>query len=121
MNNNKIDILETEKILHILKEIEANPYITQRYLSQKYLVSLGKTNFLIKALVVKGIIKINNFKNSKNKLSYIYQLTPEGIKEKVILTHKFLTRKLEEYERLKEEIELLKSEANSTLPEQEPV
>ena len=108
--NNKSDILEFEKTLHVLKEIEVNPQITQRALAQKLEISLGKINFLINALVNKGIIEIKNFKNSKNKIAYTYLLTAEGIKTKLQLTHKFFTWKLQEYERLRQEIEYFKKE-----------
>jgi len=108
--NNKNDILESEKILHILKEIESNPYLTQRYLSRKYLMSLGKINFLIKSLIAKGIVEIRNFSESKNKLRYMYLLTPHGIKTKLQLTHKFLVWKINQYKKLKHEIEHFKKE-----------
>ncbi len=104
-------IFDSEKTLHILREIERNPQLTQRDLAQKLEISLGKINFLINALINKGIIEIKNFKNSKNKFAYMYMLTPAGIKIKLELTHKFFIWKLQEYERLKEEIESLRKEA----------
>lgn len=110
MNNNRNDILNHEKILHILKELEQNPQITQRLLAQKLGISLGKINFLIKALVKKGVIEARNFKNSKNKLAYTYLLTPHGIKTKFQLAHQFLVWKTQEYEKLKTELETLKQE-----------
>jgi len=116
-----LKIFDSEKTLHILQEIERNPQITQRDLAQKLQVSLGKINFLIKALIDKGIIEIKNFKNSKNKLAYMYLLTPQGIKTKIELTHKFFIWKTREYERLKQEIERLKKETDVILPEKEPV
>ena len=94
----------------MLKKLEDNPHLTQRELSEELGLSLGKTNYVIKALVNKGWLKLNNFKRSDNKLGYIYLLTPKGITEKTILSQKFLSRKSEEYNRLKEEIEKLKSE-----------
>lgn len=103
--------LESEKVLSLLKEIESNSHLTQRYLSQKLSISLGKINFLIKALINKGFIEIKNFKESKNKLGYAYMLTPKGIQIKFHLTQLFLEWKIEEYERLREEIENLKKEA----------
>ena len=105
--NGKPDILDSEKTLELLREIETNPQITQRHLAQKCGISLGKTNFLLKALLDKGVIKANNFKNSKNKISYLYILTPDGIKTRLELTHKFLIQKTEEYEQLKRDIESL--------------
>lgn len=108
--NGKNDIFLSEVTLQIIKEIERNPQITQRCLSQKLEMSLGKINFLINTLIGKGIIKAKNFKNSKNKFGYMYLLTPEGIKTKFGLTQKFFEWKLKEYERLKQEIEEHKKE-----------
>ena len=118
--DNSIKIFDSEKTLHVLQEIEQNPKVTQRVLAQKLEISLGKSNFLIRALIAKGIIEIKNFKNSKNKLAYMYLLTPQGIKVKIQLTHKFLTSKIQEYERLKEEIDRLKKEEAVILSGQEP-
>lgn len=108
--NNKKDILKSEHVLQVLREIESNPQITQRHLSQKLEISLGKINYLIHALTEKGIIEIKNFKNAKNKLAYMYMLTPHGIKTKIKLTHEFFIWKTQEYERLKQEIEAYKNE-----------
>jgi EPS-associated MarR family transcriptional regulator len=119
--DNSVKIFDSEKTLHVLREIERNPQITQRGLAQKLEVSLGKINFLIRALIDKGLIEIKNFKNSRHKLAYMYLLTPEGIKTKLQLTHKFFIWKTQEYERLKEEIERLKKEVSSVSPEKEPV
>ncbi len=108
--NNKADIFDSEKTLQIIKEIELNPAVTQRDLAQKLEISLGKINFLINALVDKGIVEIKNFKNSKNKFAYMYLLTPHGIKTKLKLINKFFIWKQQEYERLKQEIEYFKKE-----------
>ena len=94
----------------VLKKLENNPRLTQRELSVELGLSLGKTNYVIKALVDKGWLKLNNFKRSDNKLGYIYLLTPRGISGKTILARNFLMRKSEEYNRLEEEIEKLKNE-----------
>ena len=64
-------------------------------------LSLGKINYLIKALLGKGLIKVNNFRRSDNKIGYLYLLTPEGIDEKRKLTLLFLQRKSEEFDKLK--------------------
>ena len=115
--NNSVKIFDSEKTLHVLQEIERNPKLTQRDLAQKLEISLGKINFLINALIDKGIIEIRNFKNSKNKLAYMYLLTSEGIKIKIQLTHKFFIWKTREYEKLREEIERLRKEVSVILPE----
>jgi EPS-associated MarR family transcriptional regulator len=114
-----VKIFESEKTLHVLREIESNPRITQRDLAQRLEISLGKINFLVNALIDKGVIEIKNFKNSKNKLAYMYLLTPAGIKIKMQLTRKFFIWKTQEYEKLKEEIERLEKEAQPILPRQE--
>ena len=94
----------------ILKIFQDNPNATQREVAKELNLSLGKTNYIIRALVDKGWIKLSNFKRSDNKLGYIYLLTKQGIAEKSILTQIFLRKKSEEYNRLKKEIEMLKRE-----------
>lgn len=91
----------------ILKNIEANPSLTQRQLAKELDVSLGKVNYVIKALLDIGWVKIDNFRKSDNKIGYLYFLTPEGIAQKTIITQQFLQRKIEEYDNLKKEIEEL--------------
>ena len=99
--------------LKILQLLQEHPHMTQRELSNMTGVSLGKVNFIIKALKDKGLIKWQNFSNNPNKLQYAYLLTPQGILEKTQLTLDFLIRKQAEYEVLKREIEQLKLELNS--------
>ena len=95
---------------NVLKLIEAQTDISQRKLAKELGISLGKTNYCLKALIDKGWVKANNFKNSDNKLAYFYVLTPTGLEQKAVITRNFLKRKIHEYESLKKEIELLKSE-----------
>ena len=94
-------------VLRILKD---NPKMTQRQMAKELGLSLGKTNYVVRALIDKGWVKLSNFKRSDNKLGYIYLLTPEGLSEKTMLAQNFLNRKSEEYNRLKKEIEILKHE-----------
>lgn len=91
-----------------LREISAENEITQRALSSRLGLSLGSVNYIIKALIQKGYVKAKSFKNSNNKIGYIYILTPEGMKEKINQTETFMHRKREEYERLKAEMDTLK-------------
>ena len=91
----------------ILKNIEANPNLTQRQLAKELDISLGKVNYIIRALLDIGWVKIDNFRKSDNKIGYLYLLTPEGIAQKTIITQQFLQRKIEEYDNLKKEIEEL--------------
>ena len=101
---------DEEAHLRILKIVSEKPDISQRQLAVRLGISLGKTNFLIKALLEKGLIKAGNFRRAENKLEYLYLLTPKGVGEKVRLTHAFLIRKEAEYEVLRAEILALKRE-----------
>ena len=103
--------LQNEEMLKVLREINNNPEMTQRELSSKLGISLGKVNFLVKALVQRGLIKVHNFKKSNNKIAYLYFLTPQGLEEKTKTAYLFLKRKIHEYEKLEEEIRQLKKEA----------
>ena len=97
----------------VLKHIEENPSITQRELAKELGVSVGKANYCLKALIDKGWVKASNFKNSNKKLAYFYILTPSGIEQKAKITVNFLKRKMNDYEALKEEIEMLKNEIST--------
>ena len=94
--------------------------MNQRELSDALGVGLGKTNFCIKALVDKGLIKMQSFRKSQNKLAYAYLLTPVGIAEKAGLTVRFLERKVAEFESLTLEIEALKFEINQAQNKSSP-
>ena len=91
--------------------IEANPEMSQREIARELGVSLGGVNYAMKALVERGLVKVKNFGRSDNKLGYVYVLTPAGMKQKSELAASFLSRKLEEYEVLRLEIEVLRLEA----------
>lgn len=86
----------------------AGGHTTQRDIASSIGYSVGKVNFILKALVEKGLIKIENFSNSKNKKNYQYLLTEQGIKEKIALTERFIERKKKEYEDLQHELETMK-------------
>ncbi len=90
-----------------MRLLEANPDLTQRQLADALGVSVGGLNYCLKALIQKGFVKVNNFRQSKNKFGYVYLLTPAGAREKARLTASFLQRKMQEYEVIKVEIETL--------------
>ena len=96
--------------LRILRLLEQQPDISQREIARELGVSLGGVNYALKALIERGFVKAGNFGRSENKAAYLYLLTPEGIAQKSALAATFLTRKLEEYEALKQEIKSLKRE-----------
>jgi EPS-associated MarR family transcriptional regulator len=107
-------MLTDEYRYKILKLVEAKPEISQRELARSLGISLGKTNFCLKALIERGLIKATNFRNNQNKLAYMYLLTPTGIEEKSTTTLRFLKAKIKEYELLQAEIMLLTQETKST-------
>ncbi len=104
--------LTSELQFRVMRLLEANPQMNQRELSKSLDVSLGGVNYCLNALAAKGSIKIQNFRNNKNKWVYAYLLTPQGLAEKTALTGAFLKRKMQEYQLLKEEIEALSKEVN---------
>ena len=95
----------------LLRLLEANPEMSQRDAARELGISLGKVNYCLQALIHKGWLKASRFRNSHNKKAYMYLLTPRGIEEKAKLTMRFLQIKMNEYERLREEIEQIRREA----------
>jgi EPS-associated MarR family transcriptional regulator len=108
--------LQEDTHFRVLRALQDNPHITQRQLALRLGVSLGVTNFVLRALMDKGAIKVRNFRGSTQKLSYAYILTPQGLTEKAALTARFLVRKQKEYEALKAEIEAVGQEFNQVVP-----
>ncbi|MGY6629542.1 MAG: MarR family EPS-associated transcriptional regulator [Wenzhouxiangella sp.] len=102
--------LNTELRLRLLRILEQHPELSQREIARELGVSLGKTNYCLKALAAKGWIKMANFGRSSHKHRYIYQLTPGGVSAKLKLTQRFLARKIQEHEELAREIERLRAE-----------
>ena len=94
----------------LLKLLEEQPNLTQRQMAKKMGISLGKFNYCLKELVKKGFVKVDRFTSSDNKAAYMYLLTPRGIEEKARVTHRFLKRKLIEFDDIKKQIEELKQE-----------
>lgn len=102
--------LQEDTYFRVMRILQENPDLTQRELAEKLGVSVGGLNYCLKALMEKGLVKMKNFANSKNKFGYVYVLTPTGMVEKADITSRFLRRKMSEYEALKAEIEAVKSE-----------
>lgn len=98
LNNMNEDHFET------LRTIQNKPKASQRELADELGFSLGKLNYCLRALKLKGLVKIQNFRKNPKKLNYIYVLTPKGITEKTKITINFMKRKMREYEELKKEI-----------------
>jgi EPS-associated MarR family transcriptional regulator len=102
--------------LEALRLLAAQPELSQRKLSQALGLSLGKTHYVLHALLDKGLVKIKNFRRNDNKLAYAYLLTPKGLREKVKLTRRFLARKEAEFELLQRTIAQLRQEVQREQP-----
>jgi EPS-associated MarR family transcriptional regulator len=110
---------QQETRYRLLKLLNENPTLSQRQLADETGVSLGKVNYCLKALIKTGLIKVDNFQKSNNKVAYAYLLTPKGIAAKAKITVDFLKRKQNEYDSLVQEIEVLKQEAALLQPTRE--
>jgi len=104
--------IQEDTNFRVMQLLQENPDLTQRELAEKLGISVGGLNYCLKALMLKGLVKMKNFAHSKNKFGYVYVLTPNGIAEKAAITHRFLQRKMEEYELLRTEIDALKKQMN---------
>lgn len=102
--------LDIDTRFRLLKALERDPELSQRQLARELGLSLGKTNYCLRALAERGWIKIRNFKKSRDKRRYLYVLTRSGIREKSRITHRFLQRKIAEHRALQAEIEALRRE-----------
>jgi EPS-associated MarR family transcriptional regulator len=96
--------------LALLRVLEEQPHMSQRDLSRALGISLGKTHYVLHALLDKGLVKIGNFRRSNNKLAYAYLLTPSGMREKMRLSRSFLARKEAEFRVLRQTIDSLRRE-----------
>jgi MarR family transcriptional regulator, temperature-dependent positive regulator of motility len=96
--------------LELLRVLEKHPDYSQRQLAVALGVSLGKTHYVLKALLGKGWVKAQNFQRSDQKLGYLYVLTPQGVGQRLKLTKLFLARKEQQYHVLNSQIALLREE-----------
>jgi EPS-associated MarR family transcriptional regulator len=101
---------EQEIRYRLFKILSTDSNFTQREMARKMGISLGKVNYCLSELAKKGFIKITRFKSSRNKIRYIYILTPQGLEEKATLTLSFLKRKVLEYEEIRRQIKDLAME-----------
>lgn len=107
-------MLTDEVRYKLLRILQANPELSQRQVARALGISLGKTNYCLKALIERGLVKATNFRNHENKVLYTYYLTPRGIEEKARVTVRFLQRKMQEYEALQVEIEQIRNEVRTS-------
>ena len=97
--------------LRVMRLIDENSEMSSRQIADKVGIANGSAYYVLNALVEKGFVKLESFKNSQRKGQYAYLLTPRGIREKSLLTHRFIGRKRREFDALRAEIESLEKEA----------
>ena len=97
--------------LRVMRLIDENSEMSSRQIADKVGIANGSAYYVLTALVEKGFVKLGNFKNNPRKGQYAYLLTPKGIREKSLLTHRFIGRKRQEFDALRAEIESLEKEA----------
>lgn len=108
-------LVPDSSLLRVLRLLDASPQLTQRDIAREMGVSLGKANYCLRALIGKGFVKVQNFRNSTNKRAYLYLLTPDGVTAKANLTRDFLARKRVEYDALRLEVERLQAESDNAV------
>jgi EPS-associated MarR family transcriptional regulator len=107
--------LQEDTHFRVLRLLQDNPEMSQRELAEAVGVSVGGMHYVLNALIEKGLVKLGNFTAAEDKRRYAYVLTPKGVTEKIAITRRFLARKMEEYEALKEEIDSLQEELGAEL------
>lgn len=109
--------IQEDTYFRLLRMLQHDPDMTQREIAQKLGISTSGLNYCLKALINKGLVKMQNFSHSKNKFGYVYVLTPQGIAEKALLASRFLQRKKAEYVALRAEINALTNDNSSGEPQ----
>ncbi|MCB1406845.1 MAG: MarR family EPS-associated transcriptional regulator [Rhodobacteraceae bacterium] len=112
------DRLREDAQFRVLRLLHENPEMSQRELAKAVGISAGGMHYVLNALVEKGLLKLGNFTAAKDKRRYAYILTPSGLAAKAELAQTFLSRKLEEYEALKTEIQALQSDMGHTITQE---
>ena len=107
--------LQEDTHFRVLRLLQNNPEMSQRALAEAVGVSVGGMHYVLNALIEKGFVKLGNFTAAQDKRRYAYILTPNGMARKAALTRAFLSRKMEEYDALREEIAALKTDLHDEI------
>ncbi len=104
------DEVALERSFQCMRLIHRDGDISTRKLAERMNISNGAAYYVLKALIEKGYVKAENFKNNPKKSGYLYLLTPDGLREKSRLTADFIQRKRAEYDALERELHVLEQE-----------
>jgi EPS-associated MarR family transcriptional regulator len=94
----------SEKTFHVLDALDRQEISSQRQLADRSGISLGQANYILKSLLEKGLVKVNNFRKNPSKIGYAYLLTPKGIEAKSRLAVRFVISKIREYDHIRERL-----------------
>jgi EPS-associated MarR family transcriptional regulator len=104
--------------LRVFQIINENPQMTTREIAKKVGISHGSAYYLLTSLIDMGFVKLSNFKENSQKIKYSYLLTPKGIREKSLITSRFLVRKKQEFESLRKEINSLEKSVGNVVSDE---
>ena len=96
--------------LRVMRLIDESSKMCSRQITDKLGIANGSAYYVLTALIDKVLVKLENFKNGQRKWQYVYLLTPKGICEKPLLTHRFIGHKRQEFEVWRPEIAVLEQE-----------
>jgi len=94
----------SEKTFQVLDALDRKEISSQRQLADHSGISLGQVNYILKSLLKKGLVKVDNFRKNPDKIGYVYLLTPKGIEAKSRLAVRFVIRKIREYDEIRERL-----------------
>ena len=110
MNNNRSEVAlryntlfkpsDRMRDLQLLEEIEQNPKVSQRELSNKFGIALGVTNACMRRMTRRGLIRLKGFPPRR----IAYYLTPKGFAEKSKLALRFFSYNIRHYAEMKKQI-----------------
>jgi len=91
----------SEREFAVIREISNHKKPTQRHIAKQIGISLGLTNLIIKRLIKKGYIKIQE----APPRTIMYILTPKGLAEKTNKSYQFTLKTINLMKNIKERIQ----------------
>jgi len=92
-------------LLAVMDALEERDEISQRELARVTGLNLKKVNYCLHKLLEKGHVKFQRVRDNPDKRSYLYILTPAGLKAKSRLTYSFLRFTFDFYNRVEEKLQ----------------
>lgn len=106
--------IRLQRLFKLLSIVEGKVDLSQRYIADELNLSIGTTNYLLQEAVQKGWVRMEPIGSDPEQHGYNYSLTPKGEEKKSSMTEKFYSLKMEEYKDLKQEIQEIKLNKESS-------